>query len=355
VLSTVQNAVFVARQRVEFVMYTRFIATAITVGLDYYLLRHGYSVVNLLAVFVGIEYLTMLFFYYFISRRIIRLQWEFELAFVRQLLPEIKTFAALSLLAGLLARPEIIILSIVQNETEVGYYSAAIKLVLFWQFISQIYMTNVYPILSHFHHVGDQKFQIVQDKSIKYLMAFSLPLMAGLIAIAEPAITLIYGEEFETAILSLRILALGIPPFFISSVLWRVLIARDHQNLVFRARVLTLFARIIGGYLFILWLGANGAALIAVIGWGLDVGMFAYYLRQEGIETNVFHMSWRFGLASLGMGLMTWALSQHLQVWWVVLLAAAIYAGLLVVLRAFSTDDVALFRQVLRPTYRSGS
>ncbi|MBN1562386.1 MAG: flippase [Anaerolineae bacterium] len=348
-LSALQNAVFVAHQRVEFVMYTRVVATTITIGLDYYLLKNGYSVANLLAVFVGGEYLTMVFFYAFISRHITRLHWTFDFPFVRQLLSEIKTFAALSLLGGLMARPEIIILSIVQNETETGFYSAAIKLVLFWQFISQIFMTNVYPVLSQAFHVGDRNFQIIQDKAIKYLLALSLPLMAGLIAAAEPLIRLIYGSEFEPAILGLRILAISIPPVFVNAVFWRVLVARDHQNLVFQARVITLFFRFIGGWLLITWGGANGAAAIFVLGSGFDMILFIYYLWREDIRINLVRLSWRFALASLGMGSIAWFLGQYIQVWWIVPVAAVIYTILIVVLKAFSVDDMALFRKVLRP------
>jgi O-antigen/teichoic acid export membrane protein len=349
-LNTIQHAVFVAHQRVEFVLYTRLVGTVVNVGLSLYLLLRGYGVVSLLIAFVVVEYVVMVCFFFFINRYIATLRWKFEFSFARKLVWEMRTFAALSILAALFAQPEVILLSLAQDEDQVGYYGAAIKLVGFWYFVSQMYMANVYPVLSRFYHLDGRKFQIIQDKSLKYLLAISLPLTAGIIAAAEPIIELFYGPGFESAVRPLQILAWNIPLAYVSAVLWRALAARNRQDSVLWVRIITLFTRLGGGYLLILWWGAVGAAIAAAANLLLNMLLLVFYIKREKIQLHFFRLGWRFTLAALGMGIVTWLLQHQLSLWALVPLAGAIYAILVLVLRGFSSDDFALIRQVWQPT-----
>lgn len=345
-LNTIQNAVFVAHQRVEFVLYTRFVATLVNVILSVVLLASGEGVVSLLVAFVVVEYLVMFCFYFFISRYIARFRWEFHLAFARKLVWEMRVFAALSLLSALFAQPEVIILSLVSDEEQIGYYSAANKLVGFWYLVSQMYMANVYPVLSRSYYLAEEKFQIIQDKSIKYLLALSLPLTAGIVGAAAPATRLFYGPGFEAAVLPLQIMALNIPLAYVSAVLWRVLAARNRQDRVLWVRIVTLITRLGGGYLLAVWWGVLGAAISVPLNLLLNTLLLALYVRRSGIQIHFVALGWRFALAAAAMGVVAWVLGPQLNLWLLVLIAAAVYAGLVLLLKGFGDDDLALFRQV---------
>ena len=55
-------------------------------------------------------------------------------------------------------------------------------------------------------------------------------------------------------------------------------------------------------------------------------------------------------MAALAMGAVTWVLRDHLSIWLLVPLAGAIYLLLIVLLKGFEADDIALFHRVLRPS-----
>lgn len=348
-LHTIQDAVFIAHQRVAFITYTRFVTTAFQLGLSVYLMAQGHGITSLVAVFVATEYLVVISYFYLINRYIAPLRWVFQIRSALKLAWEMRTFTALSLLASLFVKPEVIILSLFYDEAQVGYYSAAIRLVSFWYFVSQMYMTNVYPVLSRSYHLDDQSFQVIMDKSIKYLLAISLPLAAGIVAAAGPIIELLYGPGFETAAPLLQILAWNIPLAFVSAVLWRALAARDRQNAVLSAQVVTLFTRLGGGVLLISWLSSLGAAIIAPVNLLLNTLLLGLATRREGIRPRFVQIGWRFALAATAMGGLTWVLGPQFHLGIVVIVAAIAYAALIVLLRAFSPDDIALFRQIWRP------
>jgi O-antigen/teichoic acid export membrane protein len=348
-LITVQRAVFVAHQRVEFITVTRFVSTAVNISVSLLLLINGFGVVSLVVAFVIEQYVIMFCYFVLIRRFIAPLHWEFEFTYLPALIREIKTFAALSVLAGVFARPEVIILSILQDETEVGYYSAALRLVVFWHTIPQVYMTNVFPVLSRSHRSAQNRFQLLQDKSIKYLLVISFPLAVGILVTAAPTIKLFYGSGFDPSIRVLQILAWLIPLNALMSVFWRVLAARNQQRLDLRARTYTIVFRLGVGCLLILVLASLGAAIVASASLLLNTLLLMRYVKQDGSKLHIFHLGWRSGLAAIGMGAAIWTLSGSLQFWFLIPLAAAIYVALVFLLRIFSTDDLAIFRQIWNP------
>jgi O-antigen/teichoic acid export membrane protein len=354
-LNMVQSSVFVAHQKVKFITYTTFVSSVLTLGLSYYLLRLGYGVVGLIVIFVVIQYLVMMIYFYFINRYITRLKWEFEFAVAWQMLREIKTFAALSILGALFAQPEIIILSLLATEAQIGYYSAAMKVIGLWQFIPQIYMSNVYPVLSHSFYVADQKFQIIQEKSIKYLLAVAFPLTIGIVAGAKSITNLLFGPGFEEAVVPMQILAWTIPIFFVSSVLWRVLAARDQENSVLWARIITVFTRLGGGFALIAVWTLLGATISTVANLLLNTLLLGLYDIRNSNPLRYVSQSWRFGLAALVMGAFIWVFSPLVSFWILIPLAGTSYVMLVLLFKAFSVDDFALFRQIWQPqTARKG-
>ena len=349
-LSSIQEAVFVAHQRVEFETYTTFVTTIINIGISLYLLLNGYGIISLLIAFVITQYLVMICYFYIINRSITPIRWEFQLSFVLKLIQDIKAFAASSILGGLFARPEIIILSLVSAEAQIGFYSAALKVVDLWYLVPQTYMINIFPVLSRSYYLGDQKSQIIQDKSIKYLLALSLPLTVGVMVTAEPIVALFYGPGFGPSAAALRLLAWNMPLYCLHALLWRILAARGQQDAVLRVQVITIVSRLASGYLLIGALASLGAAIATPANLLLHTLLLALYIKRDGTPIHFLRLGWRFALAALGMGVLTWALSDQLQLWALVPLGAAIYMALVYVLKALSPDDFALFRKIWRST-----
>src|SRR2546422_11363005 len=105
-------------------------------------------------------------------------------------------------------------------------------------------MTNVYPVLSHAEHVADRNTsRIVLEKSIKYLLAISLPLTAGVIVAARPILTIVYGAGFEPSVQPLRIMTWCVALWSLTSVLWRLLAACNQQHLFLSPQVWRTVAR----------------------------------------------------------------------------------------------------------------
>ncbi len=342
-LSVLQEGVFIAHQRVEFVTYTMLITTLINIAASLYLLLSGFGVISLLIAFVITQFALAALYFFFINRSIARLHWEFDLKFGWALAREIKTFAALAILAAIFSRPEVIVLSIVSSEAQVGFYSAALKVTNLFQLVPEMYMTNVYPVLARSFHLADGNAQAIQDKSVKYILALSLPVTVGTAVAAGPIISLLYGPGFEPSVIVLQILALNMTLNALFSIFWRVLMARDQQDKVLLAMAVVTGLEVVGDFVLISTFASLGAAIITPAISLIYLVILALMLRREGMHTHMVSLSWRFGLASVVMGMAMWALSRSLSLLAVVPMAVVAYVGLTILFRAFSSDDYAFF------------
>lgn len=344
VLNTIQEAVFVAHQRVEFQTLTTLGGTAVTIALSWFLLGRGHGVAALLGAFVAVEYIVTLVYFALIHWRISAIRLDFRLSEARALVREIRVFAGSSLLGAAFARPEIIILSLMAADRQVGYYIAALKLVDLWQFLPQVYMVNVFPLLSRSYHAADGKFREIQDRAITSLLALGLPLCVGLLFAAPLIITTVYGEKFGPSVMILRLLAVNVLFYCLQSVLWRVLAARGEQGRVLRVQVVASLVRIAIGFVLIVRFGAVGAAVAMPAGLALHTAMLAVAVQRNGARLEIIRQVWRFAASAAVMGVAVVALSSWVNLPVMIVTAGAIYAVALVALGAAGPGVSALRR-----------
>lgn len=345
--NTIQESVFVAHQRVEFETLTTLGSTLVIIGVSSLLLALGHGVVSLVIAFVIAEYLVTIVYFILINRYIARFRLEFSRTFARTLIRDIKPFAGSSLLQAGLARPEIIMLSVVGSETQVGYYGAALKVADLWQFLPSVYMINVFPVLSRAFHEGGRRAQEIQDRSLKYLLALGLPLAAGMIFAATRIIEAFFGDKFDPSAALLRILGANIVFYCIAAVLWRVLAARGEQGAVFRVQAIGIVVRLAGGYALITWLADTGAAVSMMVWLAVTTILLGVQVRRDGTPVRILRPAWRFALAAAVMGGVIAVLADRVGLLFLVLIGLVVYVGLVALVRAFSPEDRALFRRLL--------
>jgi O-antigen/teichoic acid export membrane protein len=346
-LNSIQEAAFIVHERTEFETITRILASGTYLVTSWLLLSKGHGVTSVVGAYVAIEYVVTGAYYVMISRSIARLRWGFDRGLARRLVGEIKSFTASSALGALFARPEIIILSLLSTSREVGLYSAAVRIAELWLFVPQVFMNNVYPVLTRAHQAGDERFQVVQSKAIVYALAYALPLTAGMLAGAEPIIDTLFGSAFGPSVDELRLLALNVTLFTLMSVFWRSVSARGHQDAVLRIQSMVIVTRLSIGTALILPFASLGAALATAINTGLHLGLLARAVRRYGAPAGIVRTAWRFGLAAAVSGGAIWLLSDTLSLWLLTALGASLYVGAIVVFRAFAPEDVRALRALL--------
>ncbi len=76
-------------------------------------------------------------------------------------------------------RVDTVLLGILQGNIAVGWYSAGFRLIDFLLFIPVVYSGAIFPVLAKFHVSSTELLKILYEKSFKYLLIVSIPIVAG--------------------------------------------------------------------------------------------------------------------------------------------------------------------------------
>lgn len=346
VLNSIQEAVFLAYGRVEFETLATFVSSVFYIAIGVILLARGHGVPALMWTYVALEYAVTLAYFVLISRYIVRLRFSFRPALAVRLMGEMKAFTASSALAALFARPEVVILSLLASARQVGYYGAAIRVAELPMFVPEVFMANVFTLLSRAFGHDEKRFREIQVKAVRSMLAFALPLAALMFAAAPAIIVRLYGTHFHPSVLQLRILAFNVVFVSLMSVFWRSLAARERQGTVVRVQILMVGLRVGVGAALIAALAALGAAIATAANSLLQVTLLVAAAARSGAPAPIIRNGWRLALAAAVTCAVTWFVSRLVPVWLALLAGATIYVASVVVFGAVSADDRELLARL---------
>ncbi len=344
----IYESVFVAHQKAEYLTYTILLNLLARIGVSIYLLLTGHGIISLIVVQVVSEYLGFAICTFFLVRYIVKPHWEFDWAFARQMLKDLRTFTAIGFLASMFSQVEILLLSLLGGETAVGIYSAASKLILMWLAIPESYMRAVFPVLTQLYGRAPADFRQLVERSIKYLLAVALPLAVGIVAIADKIVLFFYGDDFTASIPVLRWSALIFIPIFLNEVLWRILVARDEQHLALRTQIAGVLTKAGVSLLAVPFISYNGTLLAVLVTQAVYTTLHILYVQRRDKPIPVLRLGWRLALAAAGMGVGAWILGNYTSLWVIIPVAIVLYGGLVFLFRAFSPDEIAAVRRLVR-------
>lgn len=104
----------------------------------------------------------------------------------------------------------VIMLGIYRPESEVGYYSIAVKLATLTAFVLQAINSMAAPKFAELYHTGkmDELFHVAR-KSTKLIFWTTIPILAFLVLFGKPILGLLFGHDFTVAYPAMVLLIVG--------------------------------------------------------------------------------------------------------------------------------------------------
>ena len=136
------------------------------------------------------------------------------------------------MLSTVLFRADIAMLAAMQSSTDVGNYAAALSAVrddAFPELGCRGYRLSVYSRLAPDRTT---RIDIIFERSLKLVVALTLPAAVGAAVLANPLIELIYGSEYESAADALMLLAPAIALYPIAYLSGYLLVAQNRQRVL---------------------------------------------------------------------------------------------------------------------------
>jgi O-antigen/teichoic acid export membrane protein len=252
-------------------------------------------------------------------------------------------------LAGLfgivLFRIDMVMLAAFEPHEVVGRYGAAYRLFETTLFLSWAVGAAVYPAFSRLSRTSDPPVGGMYERSIKLVVALTLPLAAGAAVLAGPLIRLVFGAEYADAETALALLAPAIAFYPLAYIAGYLLVSQDRATWLTATYAFVAVENIALNFLLIPWLSLDGAALGTSISEGL-----AAFILVAGAARAAGAFSWARVVAGPALASALAAVTMALLAQDLLLAAAA---GAVVYVATLVAFESVVYPQDARPVWTS--
>jgi O-antigen/teichoic acid export membrane protein/glycosyltransferase involved in cell wall biosynthesis len=286
----------------------------------------------------------------------------FDLAVVRRLvplrpildLPYWRTLVRGSIVIGLAIglgqvffKIDGVILALVRPAAEVGFYGAAYKFLEVSDLLVAAIALSVFPTLTHYAATGSESLRPLVQRTFDILLAVATAVGLVFLLFAEQLVVLSSGQEFAAGADALRLLAPYPVLFFANAVMWRVLIAAEHDWVLLKIAASVLTLNVALNVALLPPYGFRAAAVTAVASEVVSITASAIVLRRRMGFLPSPRYAWAIGLA----GLAALAVALLVPGPWPFALAGAlaVYTLILLVLPGTAREGLRQVRRELRP------
>ena len=265
---------------------TTLIAYALSSAYKIYLLASGKSV-SYFALVGSIDYLCLGIILYTEYKKRDGQALAFSWNYGKALLRRSRHFILPGLMVSIYGQTDKLMLKQMIGEAEIGYYATAVSLGSMWCFILSAIIDSVYPSIMEAAKAKNE--QLFKKRNVQlYAIVFymSLVVSLGFTVLANPVISIMYGESYLPAVNPLRIVTWYTAFSYLGVARNAWVVARERQKYLFTIYASSAAANVALNYLLIPALGASGAAiasLVAQIFTTLVVPFFIKAMRENSM------------------------------------------------------------------------
>jgi O-antigen/teichoic acid export membrane protein len=185
--------------------------------------------------------------------------WRPDWPLVKELLRETLPLAAYLFFSILTTKIDVLMLSWMREEAEVGQYAAATRLVYPLSFLSTSLTISLFPLLSKYYELKSDKFAEIARQGTRYVSIIALLVSGILFFAAGPIIHMLYVSAYAACIPAFRILLLSLGFSFLNFYFIDILISARRQKLVTASMAVTFIVNALLNLLLIPEMGILGA------------------------------------------------------------------------------------------------
>ncbi|MBN1559555.1 flippase [candidate division KSB1 bacterium] len=181
---------------------------------------------------------------------------------------------------------DILMLSKMGSMQDVGFYSAAHRVLMVTRIFPTILVTAFLPQLSA-HHADYQKLANFFSEGVSYLFLIIFPLVPATVLLADPIIQFICGVDFMPAADALQILAFATAAQILNIFFVPLYIATNNEKKIVHFQLIGLYVNVVLNLILIPVISFKGAA-IATVATEAAIFIFIYAWIRRKIGARLF-------------------------------------------------------------------
>ena len=327
------------------------VSTVVKLAAGFWLLRAGADVVQIAWVVPLASVLGVVVFAVGLARLFRRagpqLPARLDPAFLRHHLGYMPSFFIIQLFSLLDYQADILLISLMLSENDVGLYAAAQTILLGFNLMPVAVRTALYPVMSRYYYQAPDKLAVLNDKISRYLLAAILPVATGVTLLAGPIIALVYGPSFAAAAPVLAVSIWAIVFLFLNVPHSRLALIYNRQRDAAILLSITTGLNLALNLVLIPRAGILGAAVARLLSSLALFLVFYVYAQTRLTRVSLLASPIRPLLATAAMAAAVWPLrDQPLAI--PIAAGVLVYAAAALLLDLVPKDDRVYWREVLR-------
>ncbi|PIV90026.1 hypothetical protein COW46_03980 [Candidatus Gracilibacteria bacterium CG17_big_fil_post_rev_8_21_14_2_50_48_13] len=316
---------------------------------------------------VGLVGNTCMYLYtrHFVKKHV-NLRYRFDRVFWKDLIKKALPYGLALILGTVYFKIDLLIILFMypaeMAHEQIGYYSAAIKVVEIFNVLPQFFLNAALPMMTAFIVAKNPKIKELIQYSFDFLYIMALPIVVGGVVMAYAIINAtsasIYltsnvGQGFYSSDLLLQVIIFTIGFSFLNSLFNFLLVALSRQKILIYINCLCLLFNIVFNVIGIHFFGVMACAVTTVLTEVLVLVCSSYAVRQHvDFGLNLWRFT-RTTLAGLVMGATLWFLKDPLigavgntvGLLIILFMAGIVYGGGLYLFRVVDKPMLAILRK----------
>lgn len=174
-------------------------------------------------------------------------------------------FGLLGLLGVIMLNTDIIMLGWLRSPEEVGYYSAAQKIIQLLYVLPTLFSVSLFPVMARFTKTNPLYVRAMLEKTLALVILCALPIAILGIVFAPAIIGLLFGGAYLPAVLAFQILMLSVLIVYPGGILGYAIFAYDEQKNFIVFVIVATVVNVLLNLLLIPSFGIEGAAAATII------------------------------------------------------------------------------------------
>jgi O-antigen/teichoic acid export membrane protein len=242
-------------------------------------------------------------------------------------------FAVSSILGMLLLNTDIIIIGWLRTALDLGYYSAAQRLIVVIYLLPHILSSSALPAFARMARVDNEKFRRVFEGIVSMVFLAAAPIIIGGIIVAPALVSFIFGTSYLPGTVPFQILLVTLAFNFPAVIFGSAIFAYDQQKKLVIYSAIGGLLNLILDLALIAPFGIIGCAVATLIAQAVSNAYLWHTMKKINNFAILKHLK-KVLVATLVMGITTWFFTRvGLHVVSVITLAIPVYFGLLYVMR----------------------
>lgn len=285
------SSIYRGIEKLEYESIVTFVSNTVLIILTLIVLYLTHRIVVIGLVFLFSRFVAFIHSVGIYKHKIGNLNFSFDYNYSKELSRKVLPFALFSVLTEVLFAMDTVLLSYMRGDQFVGYYQAAMKIIVALTVIPQILDTSFFPTLSKLHELKNAS-EVIGEKLMTILLYVGIPLTAIILVLADKIILFVYGGSFSESIVIFKILSVALLLRFTVKGYETILFTLGKQTVIFYIVLFATVLNIVLNIISIQRFGLLGAAYSSV---ATQIVIFAAYSfvmkRLQGklmLEKSVF-------------------------------------------------------------------